>query len=140
MKKLTYILETLMKANSRAINLSPLSAVAIFAALVLICGPSARAAEFGDVRQVVVQFGDLNLSNPQGAVALYRRIAAAANDVCGAHDVTVRTFGYRASVDACVHKAISGAVTKVGRTELVAIYNAKYHQPVPVALVSAQAR
>ncbi len=83
------------------------------------------AAERDETRQVVVQFGDLNLSNPQGAAALYRRIASAANEVCDAYGIDSRVLGSRTSIDACVKKAISDAVTKVGRSELFAVYNAK---------------
>ena len=98
------------------------------------------AADREEVRQVVVRFGDLNLSNPSGAATLYRRIAAAANEVCSAFDLGSRELGSRASVDACVRKAISGAVTKVGRPELFAVYNARNSVPLGIPVVAAQPR
>jgi UrcA family protein len=98
------------------------------------------AAEGEVVRQVVVKYGDLTIANPQGAAALYRRIRAAANEVCDADDYHSRDLGARASVDACVRKAISGAVATVGRAELFAIYNAKYAQPLGIPLAAARTR
>jgi UrcA family protein len=85
-----------------------------------------------------VKFGDLTLSNPQGAATLYRRIAAAARDVCGSYDLDRWNLGSRASLNACVHKAIADAVTKVGQAELFAVYNAKNHQPLPITVAQTR--
>ena len=52
-------------------NLSRLISTAIFGALTLSWGAMSVAADESDAPQVVVKFGDLNLSNPQGADALY---------------------------------------------------------------------
>jgi UrcA family protein len=99
------------------------------------------AADDTETVSVVVKFGDLNLSNPQGAAALYGRIVAAAHNVCGSYDSDeVIHRGSRARADACVHKAIADAVTKVGQPELFAVYNAKNRQPLPITVASAQAR
>jgi hypothetical protein len=43
-------------------------------------------------------------------------------------------------VDACVHKAIADAVTKVDRAELFAVYSAKNHQARPIIVAAAQTR
>ena len=113
---------------------------ALSGALALMCGASSMAADSDVVRQAVVRFGDLNLSNPHGAATLYGRISAAARDVCDASDFQSRDLGTRSAVDACVQKAISDAVTRVGRSELFAIYNAKNPRPLGQPVASVQLR
>ena len=127
-----------MTTSTTSAHRSNLFATATLGILALIGGGSCIAADREEVRQVVVQYGDLNLSNPRGAAALYKRIEAAANDVCGASEVESRELGSRASVDACVRKAITGAVTTVGRPELFAVYNKRNSAPlgIPVAAAS----
>jgi UrcA family protein len=99
------------------------------------------AADDTETVSVVVKFGDLNVSNPQGAATLYGRIVAAAYNVCGPYDSDeVFHRGSRARVNACVHKAIADAVTRVGQPELLAVYNAKNRQPLPITVAAAQAR
>ena len=71
---------------------------------------------------------------------MIRRIAAAARNVCGADEIDSRRLGYRATIMACVHKAIVDAVTKVGQPELVAAYNANNREPLPITLASARTR
>jgi UrcA family protein len=132
--------ETIMKTLITSSNLPRRITTAIFAALALTCGAVSIAADDSDVPQALVKFGDLNLSNPQGATALYSRIAAAANRVCKPFDTDSRDLGSRARVDACVHKAIANAVTKVDHPELFAIYNAKNHQPRPIIVAAVQTR
>jgi UrcA family protein len=99
------------------------------------------AADDTETVSVVVKFADLNVSNPQGAATLYGRIAAAAHNVCGSYDSDeVFHRGSRARVNACVHKAIADAVTRVGQPELLAVYNTKNRQPLPITVAAAQAR
>ena len=98
------------------------------------------AADSSDMPRAIVKFGDLNLSNPQGAAKLYSRVVAAADMVCKPFDINSRNLGSRARLDACVHKAIAGAVTTIGRPELFAIYNAKNHKPVSIVVATAQTR
>jgi UrcA family protein len=129
-----------MKTQITSTNLPRLIKTAIFGALALSCGAVSMAADRSDVPQAVVKFGDLNLSNPQGAATLYGRIVAAAHEVCKSFDIDSRDLGDRARLDACVHKAIAGAVTKVGQPELFAIYNVKNHQPLPILIAAAETR
>src|SRR5690349_15162458 len=67
------------------------------------------------VRQVTVKFADLNVSTPQGAVALYARIRAAAKSVCGPE---LSSPPFNTAFDACVRKSVADAVTKVNQPEL----------------------
>jgi len=116
-------------------NLSRLISTAIFGAIALSWGTMSIAADDSDAPQVVVKFGDLNLSNPQGAAALYHRISTAAVTVCGPQD---RSLASMSRAQTCVHKAITDAVAKVGRAELFAVYHAKNRQLRPI--VVAQSR
>ena len=113
---------------------------AIFAALALGGSAMSIAADNSDVPHAVVKFGDLDLSSPQGAARLYSRIDAAAREVCKPLDFNVRDLGTRTQVDACVHKAIADAVTKVAQPQLLAIYNAKNPKTRPIVVATARTR
>jgi UrcA family protein len=115
-----------------------LIATAIFSALASSFAAVCAAADGTTTVSESVKYGDLNVSNPQGAATLYQRIVKAANNVCGSHDVDSRNLESQASLNACVHKAITDAVTKVGQPQLFAIYNSKNRQPLPVTVASAQ--
>ena len=125
---------------STSIRCRGLIETAILSVLASSLATICTAADSSDVPQALVKFGDLNLSSPQGAAKLYSRIAAAADEVCRPFDINSRNLQSRARLDACVHKAIAGAVTAVGRPELFAIYNAKNPQPVPIVVATAQTR
>jgi UrcA family protein len=87
-----------------------------------------------DVPKVTVKYGDLNLSNPQGAAALYARIRSAAKSVCSQFDGPgIDPYRLR---EICINQAISGAVAKVNSPELSAVYSAKARKKVPTRLVS----
>jgi len=118
-----------------------LIATAIVSALASSFAVVCAAADGTETVSVVVKFGDLNLSNPQGAATLYGRIAAAAYSVCGSYNSDdAFHHGSLSRVNACVHKAIADAVTRVGQPELLAVYNAKNRQPLPITVAAAQAR
>ena len=125
-----------MNTQITSTNLSRLISTAIFGILTLSWGAMSIAADESDAPQAIVKFGDLNLSNPQGAAALYHRIWSAAATVCRPQDDGSLASASR--VRSCVHKAIADAVTKVDRAELVAVYNSKNHEPRPI--VVAQGR
>ncbi len=120
--------------------LSPLITTAIFGALVLSAGTASAAAPSGDPPRVIVSFGDLNLSSPDGAAKLYGRIASAADAVCLYYEVDTSNLLVQDRVRACVHKVIADAVTKVGRPGLLAIYNAKNHRRAPLIVANARSR
>jgi len=117
-------------------NLSRLLSTAIFGAIALSWGTMSIAADESDAPQAVVKFGDLNVANPQGAAALYRRIWSAAITVCRPQDDG--SLASRGRMQTCIHKAIADAVTKVDRAELFAVYDAKNHELRPI--VVAQSR
>jgi UrcA family protein len=103
-------------------------ATAILCAFSAGFGISARADGINE-RSITVKYGDLNLSNPQGANTLYSRIVGAAHEVC---DLPFEGLSFRAEAQACREKAIADAVMKVGHPELTAVYNAKNRDPLPV--------
>jgi UrcA family protein len=92
------------------------------------------------MNRIVVKFGDLNLSNPQGAAKLYSRITSAANEVCKRFEIDSSNLQARARLNGCVLKAIADAVATVAQPELLAIYRAKNRQPLPILVAAAQAR
>ena len=91
---------------------------------------AAVASDSIDAPHVVVQYGDLNQSNAQGAAMLYRRIRSAAENVCPGLEHA--SLASKRMVDACMHKAITAAVIKVNQPALFAVYNANNTAPLPV--------
>ena len=117
-------------------NPSRLISAAIFGALVLSWGTMSIAADDSDAHRAVVKFGDLNLSNPQGAAALYHRIWSAAVTVC--RPQIDESLASMSRVRSCVHKAIADAVIKVDRAELFAVYNSKNHELRPIVIAQCR--
>jgi UrcA family protein len=124
--------------NITSTNLTRVIQTAILGAFALSCAAASNAADYGNVPTAVVKFGDLNPSNPQGAAKLYGRIVAAAQEVCKPFDVRSDDLGAQSRLHACVSKAIANGVSKVGKTELFAIYNAKNHQSLPVSVIAVR--
>jgi UrcA family protein len=116
-------------------HLRGLITTAILGALALGFVKVSAAADASATRSVTVMYGDLNLSEPKGAATLYSRIVWAAREVCEQIDDTLTS---RALVRACVNRAIAEAVTKVGHPKLIALYNAKNPQPLPVTVAQAR--
>jgi UrcA family protein len=100
------------------------------------CGFAALPADAdsSDVLQFTVKFGDLHVSSPQGAAVLYGRIRAAAEKVCSPYDQ--RGLESKMHLNACIDKAILGAVTRVNNFALTAVYSAKSGTELPTRLVS----
>jgi UrcA family protein len=83
-------------------------------------GVSAAATSAVDAPSVVVHYADLDLATPQGAQALYRRIAAAAWRVCPNTDQ--RDLAAVAQNRNCREEAIARAVHDVGTPLLASAY------------------
>jgi len=79
----------------------------------------AHAAPAQDLPQVVVSYGDLDLSSGDGVRELYNRIASAAREVCPY--ANAREIGQMALNRACRNAAISRAVRDVKSPQLVAL-------------------
>lgn len=74
----------------------------------------------------VVRFSDLNLATDAGAETLYKRIRAAARQVCDGAD---ERFGY-SEYRKCFNKAVDDAVAKVDRQTLHLVHQG--HKPPQV--------
>lgn len=81
-----------------------------------------------EVRTMAVQYGDLNLANPQAIQRLYQRISTAASEVCDSRDH--RSLQAFANDRSCKARSIARAVAAVGSPQLTALHAAKTGLPV----------
>jgi UrcA family protein len=92
----------------------------------VIAWGSGNAAQAGEpdnpVPHKVVSFHDLNLNSPEGAAVLYRRINAAAYEVCGNPD---RYDLSELKLHRCVKDAVSRAIAQINSPMLTSLYQAK---------------
>jgi UrcA family protein len=100
----------------KSIHHSPVRPLTLIAILGLIGATQALATEPASIK---VRFGDLDLSTTTGAQTLYRRIAAAASEVCGYEG---RGLTEVAVWNSCYRGAIADAVTKVNSPLLTAVH------------------
>jgi UrcA family protein len=123
-----------MNSKNTVSRFRSMIATALFGAVASGFAVLPAVADSFDAPKVTVKYGDLNLSNPQGAGALYARIRSAAKSVCSQFDGPgIDPYMQR---DACINKAIFDAVTKVNNPALSAAYGAKTGKKVPTRLVS----
>lgn len=81
-----------------------------------VWGTAARADSGADgVRMNAVRYDDLNLNKPAGARMLYRRIQAAAHQVC---DLSTRNLRLLGEQQACIERAVDEAVRNVNAPAL----------------------
>jgi UrcA family protein len=120
-----------MNTLTSSTGLRGLITTAIFYALASSFSTVSAADAISKPINVSVKFTDLNISSPPGALVLYNRIRAAAENACSYY-----WFKRDADQTSCVHDAIANAVTKVDRPALFAVYNAKNKMPLAIALVS----
>lgn len=77
-----------------------------------------------EVTSIVVVYKDLNLSRPEGAKTLYKRIEVAARKVCGFHDGRRPQEELKAQT-ACYEKAVVNAVKSVNQPQLAALHESR---------------
>jgi UrcA family protein len=93
----------------------------------------AQAAEPSvEVSQRVVSFADLNLTHGADAATLYRRIKAAAQEVCDT--ANSRTLDMVVRARHCTQQSIARAVTDVDAPELTRYDATRRAQPIAVAM------
>lgn len=86
--------------------------------------PAFAGAPSDEVPRITVSYADLDLTRAEGAQTLYRRLRAAARQVCDAgHDM--RALAERARYRACVDKALEEAVRTIDRDVLTALHRRK---------------
>jgi UrcA family protein len=115
-----------------------LIATAIIGVLVSGFAAVCSAADSTDAPQAIVKYADLDLSTSQGAAVHYRRIRSAAEGVCAPLDGERLDSKVRART--CVQRAIEGAVAKVNRPALFAVYAAKHEVQQPAKFLTADRR
>jgi UrcA family protein len=126
-------LEKTVKTMTQPIRFRTIIATLILGALASSLATVYAAEDNSDAPKIVVKYADLNVSHPQGAAALLRRIRRAGEAVCGSF---VGGLGPKMRVNACVQNAVADAVTKVNQPQLFAIYKANYKTPSPTTLLS----
>src|SRR5215831_18605476 len=119
-----------MNTSTPFTGLRGIIATAIFGALASSFS-AVSAADDPNPVSITVKYADLNIASPSGALVLYGRIRAAAQDACS-------YFWFKTGVDEarCVRNTIASAVTKVNEPALSAIYDANYKTSAPSLLVS----
>jgi len=94
--------------------------IGLLAALAATVTVGSATAAFGaEVPSVRVRFADLDLDTPQGTLALYRRLDAAAHEVCHTYE---DRLGALVPWRRCVSSALDRAVADVGSPRL-----SRYH-------------
>lgn len=97
-------------------------AVAGAFAVLTVATTSFAAQPDSDAPRVAVRYDDLNLATSVGANTLYRRISAAARQVCP--DVYSRDLAVVAAGERCQAHAISQAVHDLNNAQLALIHAA----------------
>lgn len=111
--------------------------LAFVATLVAAALPVSAFADGSDAAPTsMVKFGDLDLSRPEGAATLYRRIQGAAEQVCRQYEGRPLTSYVRKR--ACEAHAIEVAVTTVNSPKLTALFLAKHHKNGDTRLASSK--
>lgn len=102
----------------------------VCAAWMMPAGAGVAAADSLDnPPQVIVKYGDLNLSTDSGAKALYRRMRGAAQTVCAAYE----GGGYvavRPAWRACYDQAMASAVKRIDNRRVTALHEAAGRSPI----------
>src|ERR1700733_15719359 len=126
--------ETIMHPPTTSPRLRGLILTGILSALAVSFSGLSAAADSEPVRTAIVKYNDLNVSSPQGADALYRRIRSEAAKVCS----LPFEDGLQAKIAeaGCTRTAIRDAVIKVNEPALFNVYNAKNRTPLPAMLAA----
>jgi UrcA family protein len=94
-----------------SIRIKIYTAISCFMSTAALCSAVSTAAEAEDVPSKIVKFNDLDITKADGAKVLYKRIRAAARDVCELSSSTDPIMSMSNKV--CIDTAIDKAVRKV---------------------------
>lgn len=92
----------------------------------LLAGGVAQAADTRtaavstDVANTTVSYGDLNLASQSGVATLYKRLARAADRVCGEHEA--RSPRAHADFRECRAASLNRAVRQIGHPGVLALH------------------
>jgi UrcA family protein len=84
---------------------------------------TAAPASAANGSELAVSYQDLNLSNTADVRVLYRRLKAAARDVCG--NVPAQELARHLAFERCYNAALQSAVTQVDLPQLQAMYQSE---------------
>ncbi len=98
-----------------------LTLIAVFTVGMAVLGAPARAESVDrNIASMAVNYADLNLASEEGVDALYRRLRAAATEVC--RGLEGREIAKLVKHRACYQQALSGAVAKLDLAPLTALH------------------
>jgi UrcA family protein len=83
-----------------------------------------RVGQLEGTPKIVVDYGDLDISNPHGLDLLYTRIENAAMQVCG-YDRLPKELARQRRPAACYTAAVDDAIKQVNQPQLTALHRAK---------------
>lgn len=93
---------------STSIRTKIYTAISCLMSTAALCSTLSATAEAEDVPSKIVKFNDLDITKPDGAKVLYRRIRAAARDVCERSSSTdpIMNMANKECIDTAVDKAV----------------------------------
>ena len=112
---------------------------AIASLVVAVAAFASVASQANDAPQIKVSYAKVNLSSPQGAALLYKRLTYAAKEVCPDPAFESRTFLNEQATQDCRTHAVEGAVISINSPQLTAVFEQQTEQKASVVRVS-QAR
>jgi UrcA family protein len=116
-----------MTTSIRASAAGPRAKVALLVlgtfAGVMAAGAASAASPESDVPTVVVHYSEQSLASDEGVKVLYRRIVAAAKEVCP--ESPTRNLAQYMRVEQCRSDAIVRAVRQVDNSRLAALHAAR---------------
>ena len=83
-----------------------------------------RVGQLEGTPKIVVNYDELDISNPEGLELLYTRIENAAMTVCG-YDRLHKELSRQRRPAACFHAAVDDAITQVNQPTLTAYHRTK---------------
>ena len=93
------------------------------AAFLLSAAPVSAQPRVSTVRQVVVHFGDLDVTREAGARVLLSRLGAAARKACGGSFLDIRDLTAAADYHSCFEESMQRAVVAVDRPLVSELYD-----------------
>jgi UrcA family protein len=99
------------------------AAAALIGVLAVLPANAGENANPNQAPQAIVKYADLDIESDAGALALYRRIASAAHEVCP--DNGTRDLRRWQAARECRDQAMARAISQVGSVRLAAIRAAR---------------
>lgn len=114
-----------MVTQSRSSKVYKPALLSLAIAITAVAANTSLAGSIGDFPSVTVKYADLDLGTDVGVRRLYKRISAAAEQVCPAGG---RDLQFIASSRKCRAEAIERAVQSLHNSQLAAVHAEHMHQ------------